>query len=138
LAEHEEATRIVARLGRLPLAIDQAGAYLYTTQMPLANYSQLLHHTRIKSTLSQKPPSSVWQYEESVFTTWNLSYEEIKKRKPKAAELLTLCSFLSNVEIQPEMLERGLSTVDPKGKTARSNQIKKTAYFVVQLFLSMT
>lgn len=107
------------RLGRLPLAIDMAGAYLHTMRKPLASYLPLLHHTSIKGTLSKKPPASVWQYGKSVFSTWEMSIEEIQTKHPKAAELLTLCSFLSNGEIQTELLERGLSIVDPQGKYCR-------------------
>jgi hypothetical protein len=82
---------------------------------PLASYLPLLHHTKIKATLSRKPPAAVWGYEESVFSTWEMSFSEIQKRNPMAAEILTLCSFFSHVEIQPEMLERGLKVIDPEG-----------------------
>lgn len=84
-------------------------------QKPLATYLPLLA-SRIKETLSQRPgPRSVWQYEETVFSTWELSFREIQSRDSNAAEIMTLCSFLSSVEIQPELLERGLANVDPKG-----------------------
>lgn len=117
----------------MPLAIDQAGAYLHTMQKQLASYLPLLHHTHIKETLSRKPPSSVWHYEESVFSTWELSFQEIQGKHPKAAELLTLCSFLSNGEIQPDMLERGLSIMDPQGKDCswKADTGKEKAYLAL-------
>lgn len=84
-------------------------------QKPLATYLPSLDLS-IKETLSQRPgPRSVWQYEETVFSAWELTFREIQSRDLKAAEVMTLCSFLSNVEIQPELLERGLGIVDPKG-----------------------
>lgn len=49
---------------------------------------------------------------------------EIQGRNPMAAELLTLCSFFSNVEIQPEMLERGLKIVDPEGTTSHEAEME--------------
>lgn len=132
LIEYDEASRIVERLGRLPLATDLAGAYLHTTRTPLASYLPLLHHNSIKGTLSQMPPSSVWQYEESVFTTWELSFQDIQKKHPKATELLTLYSFLSNVEIQLEMLERGLGVVDPQGKRLKRRAELGTKMLMLQ------
>jgi hypothetical protein len=114
--EHRDARAIVRRLGYLPLAIDQAGSYVHALSKPLASYLELLHRSCIKDTLSRKPGPAVWQYEDSVFTTWEVSFDEIQKRDPKAAEILTLCAFISNDEIQPEMLERGLGVVDPNGK----------------------
>ena len=113
--DHKEAKNIVKRLGYLPLAIDQAGAFLYTREKPLRTYLPSFESS-IKRVLSQKPgPRSVWPYDETVFSTWELNFREIKTRNPKAAEIIILCSFLSNVEIQPDFIERGLRVVDPEG-----------------------
>ncbi|KAK4895529.1 hypothetical protein LTR27_006311 [Elasticomyces elasticus] len=114
--ERYHAEEIGLTLGHLPLALDQAGAYMFTTQTPFEEYLQLLDDSRIKATLSHKPPSSVWQYSKSVFTTWELSFKTIEESNPQSAELLLLCSFFSNTEIYPDMLEKGLRVVDPKGK----------------------
>jgi hypothetical protein len=117
--EHRDARAIVRRLGYLPLAIAQAGAYLSALPKSLAGYLDLLDRTRIEDTLSRKPGPTDWHYQDSVFTTWEASFEEIRKRDPKAAEILTLCAFVSNDRIQPEMLERGLRVVDPSGTNSK-------------------
>lgn len=114
-AELDDARALVRKLGHLPLAIDQAGAYLHTMRKPLVSYLPLLQPNKIKATLSRKPPSAVWSYEESVFTTWEVSFLEIQKRNPASAEILTICSFFSNVELQQEMLERGFKVAGPEG-----------------------
>jgi hypothetical protein len=85
-------------------------------QIGLAQYRPLLDQSRIKITLSQPPLKSVHEYSESVFSTWELSFQEIQKTKPQSAKILTLCSFISNTEIYPDMLERGLAVVDPDRK----------------------
>lgn len=87
------------KLGCLPLAIDQAGSYLFMLQKPLHTFLQLFEEN-FNKTLSKKPPSAVWQYgEETAVTTWEISFEAIQKKDPQAAELLLLCSFLFNDDI---------------------------------------
>jgi hypothetical protein len=67
--DYKEAKQIVEKLGHLPLAIDQAGSYLYRLSKPLHAFLPLFE-VNFKSTLSKKPPSAVWQYgEETVLTT---------------------------------------------------------------------
>lgn len=108
------------RLGCLPLAIDQAGAYLHTTRVRLSNYLPLLQPERIRDTLSYRPPAAVWEYSESVFSTWELSFSEIRSSREESAELLSLCSFYSNVDIDPDMLERGWPSLGhEEGKGSR-------------------
>ncbi|CZT01127.1 uncharacterized protein RCO7_02774 [Rhynchosporium graminicola] len=110
-AELEQAREPVERLCRLPLAIDQAGAYLQVMRRPVSNYLPLLHPNKMKDTLSRKPPSAVWSYEESDFTTWEVSFLEIQRTNARSADILTLCSFFSCAEIQPQMLEKGLEAI---------------------------
>lgn len=107
-------------------------------QKPLTNYLPLLHHTKIRQTLGRKPPAAVWAYEESVFSTWEVYFLEIQENNPMAAELLTLCSFLSNAEIQTEMFERGLKIVDPEGMIRRGVYGQLANKFVIQLLRLMT
>lgn len=42
-----------------------------------------------------------------MFTTWEISFQAIKAENEAAADLLLLCSFLSNEDIWEEMLRRG-------------------------------
>ncbi|CAM1509404.1 Fc.00g031430.m01.CDS01 [Cosmosporella sp. VM-42] len=106
--ETEEAVKIVNRLGHLPLAIHQAGTYLHATRMSLSKYVALLRPEKIRNVLSYKPPAAVWDYSESVFSTWELSFTEVRGQDEAAAELLALCSFYSNECIGIDMLQRGL------------------------------
>lgn len=104
------------RLGYLPLAIDQAGAYLSKLSKPLHSFLPLFD-ANFKSTLSKKPPSSVWQYgERTVVTTWEISFEAIQKEDHQAAELLLMCSFLFNKDINTEFLFCGLPEIFKEGE----------------------
>ena len=106
--DYEDAKKIVHILGNLPLAIDQAGAYLNKLAKPLASFVPLFEAS-FNSTLSKKPPVALWQYgERTVVTTWEISFEAIQSEDPEAAQIFLLCSFLSNDDIDPGFLSRGL------------------------------
>ncbi|KAJ7660453.1 hypothetical protein B0H17DRAFT_954183, partial [Mycena rosella] len=81
--------RIVQKLCCLPLAVSQAGAYISSSRA-LQPYLELYESTtqRIRL-LNQMPTQS--DYEWSVYTTWQISFEKLSKQ---SAELLQLCSFI--------------------------------------------
>ncbi|OCL01786.1 hypothetical protein AOQ84DRAFT_206150 [Glonium stellatum] len=106
--DYEEAKHIVENLGYLPLAIHQAGSYMFMLQKPLRAFVPLFEEN-FNRTLSKKLPPALWQYgQDTVVTTWEISFEAIRKRDPVAAFLLLLCSFLSNNEISVDFLRRGM------------------------------
>jgi hypothetical protein len=79
-------------------------------QKPLRSFLPLFEQS-FNRTLSKKPPSALWQYgEETVVTTWEISFKAIQERDPQAADLLLLCSFLANDDIGIDFLCRGLPT----------------------------
>jgi hypothetical protein len=78
---------IVHKLGFLPLAIDQAGAYISSLKLPLDRFLQQ-YHKRHAVVLKHTP--TLWQYRRklgdgndetllSVFTTWELSFEHLRR-----------------------------------------------------------
>ncbi|KAK1453484.1 hypothetical protein CMEL01_05143 [Colletotrichum melonis] len=91
--DEEEAARHVAhKLGYLPLALDQAGAYITGQSIDFAEYMDLyrVSHDQL---LRHKPPRAVWSYEQTVFTTWEISFHAVATRNPVAARLLDLAAF---------------------------------------------
>ncbi|KAJ0334291.1 hypothetical protein COL5a_000339 [Colletotrichum fioriniae] len=91
--DEEEAARHVAyKLGYLPLALDQAGAYITGQSIDFAEYMDLyrVSHDQL---LRHKPPRAVWSYEQTVFTTWEISFHAVAARNPVAARLLDLAAF---------------------------------------------
>ena len=99
-AEHSDAVAIVKKVGALPLALDQAGSYVNTMQIPFSEYLLRFEGTFAKVT-KKKPPTAVWQYrDDTVFTTWEVSFNALG---PAAQELLLLFGFLDNESI-PEVL----------------------------------
>lgn len=101
------AKKITEELGGLPLALDQAGAYIEETQCGLLRYLQL-YQTR-HSLLLQRRGGAVPDHPESVATTWSLSFEQIEQRSHVAADLLRLCAFLHYDAIPEEIITHGAS-----------------------------
>jgi hypothetical protein len=58
-----------------------------------------------------------FDYPESVATTWALSFENIEKANPAAAELLRFCAFLYPDQIPEEMFSKGAQTPVPLKST---------------------
>jgi tetratricopeptide (TPR) repeat protein len=84
-----DAERVAEKLGDLPLAIEQAGAWLAATGMPVAQYLDLLD-TQLTRILKENPP---FGYQYPAAATWRLSLDRLRERMPAAAKLLELCAF---------------------------------------------
>lgn len=103
--EREEVSAIVLALGRFPLAIDQAGAYLEETGCSLADYLQIYRKHQYE--LLARRGKQAHGYPDSVATTWSLAFEQIERSDPAAAELLRLCAFVAPDHIPEELLTEG-------------------------------
>jgi hypothetical protein len=91
-----EADRVADKLGDLPLAIEQAAAWLTLTAMPVDQYLDLLDTPQVIRILSENQPPS---YPRSAVATWLLSLRRLRDHSPAAAGLLEICSFLAPEEI---------------------------------------
>jgi hypothetical protein len=89
-------------------------------QKPLRAFLPLFEES-FNKTLSKKPPAAVWQYgEETVATTWEISFKAIQERDPLAADLLLRCSFLASDNISIDLICRGLPTQFAEGQSSKS------------------
>jgi len=95
-----DAKRVADALGHLPLAIEQASAWLEQTGMPARTYVEQLA-TQATRTLALNQPAD---YPVPVVATWNLSFERLKERSPAAVRLLQLCAFFSPGPISMTLL----------------------------------
>lgn len=106
--EHvNEAGNIVITLDSLPLALDQAGAYIEETQCSLSHYLTL-YQTHRKKLLARRGIESS-NYPLTVETTWSLSFQKVKQANPAAAELLRACAFLAPDAIPEELISNAAS-----------------------------
>jgi tetratricopeptide (TPR) repeat protein len=111
LKEQELALQMNQELGGLPLALDQAGAYLEESGMNLAAYWQMYHQHR--ADLFKQRGGLVADHPEPVATTWSLSFHKVQKTNPAAAEILRLCAYLAPDTIAEEILTAGSSFLGP-------------------------
>ncbi|KAJ6547814.1 hypothetical protein DFH09DRAFT_1505800 [Mycena vulgaris] len=97
----ELATDIVKALYYLPLAIIQAGAFILKSGA-LFSYLKLYSENQAQL-LSEQPDQSHDDYAWTVYTTWQISFEQLSK---PAATLLQLCSFLHHKGISEDIFSR--------------------------------
>ena len=74
-----KASKIVKELFFLPLAIDQAGAYIASGATTIEEYLEKYSEHR-KTLLSHSEFTGTSKYNRTVYETWELSYKEIQKR----------------------------------------------------------
>jgi TIR domain/NB-ARC domain len=91
--EQRLARELTEELGGLPLALDQAGAYLEATGTSLDEYLHIYQTHR--QTLLNERRSLVEDHPEPVATTWSLAFERVEEKNPAAADLLRLCAYLA-------------------------------------------
>lgn len=97
------ALQIVEELGGLPLALDQAGAYMEESAYHLKGYLKL--YQRQRTALLKRRGGLATDHPEPVATTWALSFERVEQADPLAAELLRFCAFLDPDAIPEELLQ---------------------------------
>jgi tetratricopeptide (TPR) repeat protein len=105
--ERELALQISQKLGGLPLALDQAGAYLEETGTDLAGYWYLYQQHR--TDLLRERRGLVADHPSPVATTWLLSFQKVEEKNPAAADLLRVCAYLAPDAIPEEILTAGAS-----------------------------
>ncbi|KAJ6517581.1 hypothetical protein DFH09DRAFT_1287762 [Mycena vulgaris] len=94
------ATRIVKVLCYLPLAIIQAGAFI-SQSGNLDSYLDLYEQNQTRL-LSQKPTQAHDNYAWTVYTTWQISFDQLSQN---AQTFLQLCSFLHYQGISEEIFK---------------------------------
>ncbi len=94
-----QAKAIVDLLDGFPLALDQAGAYIEETTCSLSDY--LDRYTTQRAILLNNRGTVSSHHPASVTTTLSLSFQQVERIFPPAAELLRLCAFL-HAEAIPE------------------------------------
>jgi TIR domain len=97
------AGNLAEALGDLPLALEQAAAYISKSGMPFSHYLEMFQKHR-KKILELGEPTA---YPDTVATAWEISFRKVQKDSPPGADLLKLCSFLAPDEIPKSLLLGG-------------------------------
>jgi tetratricopeptide (TPR) repeat protein len=91
------------KLGDLPLALDQAGATLYESGMPVVDYVQLLDR-EIVQIMSE---GRSLDYPLSVAATYTISLSNARQQLSEAQELLRCCSYFGPDAIPRDVFHSG-------------------------------
>jgi tetratricopeptide (TPR) repeat protein len=103
--DSSDAEAIVKELDCLPLAIDQAGAYIEETQCSLSAY--LPAYQTQRRHLLQRRGTFPADHPEPVTTTWSLSFQKVEAVSPASVDLLRFCAFLDPDAIPEEIFTEG-------------------------------
>ncbi|KAL8942220.1 MAG: hypothetical protein Q9211_001487, partial [Gyalolechia sp. 1 TL-2023] len=97
--------KLVQRLGKLPLALVQAGTYMRETKTGCSTYLDLYEKSWIQ--LAAETPR-LRDYENgSIQTTWMISYNRIRDSNPTAGKLLQLWAYLDRQDVWYELFLPG-------------------------------
>ncbi|MER5889257.1 FxSxx-COOH system tetratricopeptide repeat protein [Streptomyces sp. NPDC001941] len=97
---HTDADQVADAVGDLPLAVEQAAAWIAETATPVAAYLEQLELQAPRALALNQPAG----YPEPVAATWNVSIERLKERSPAAVRLLQLCAFFAPEPISANLL----------------------------------
>ena len=100
----QAAKKLAKTLGYLPLALEQAAAYIRENSISLDQYqtlfqkyhAQLLQHSHLAT-----------EYPDTVATTWELSFQKVQEASPVAVDFLNFCAFLASDAIFLDMITKG-------------------------------
>lgn len=95
----------------LPLALEQAGAYIEITGRSVSGYLDLYRKYRPEIHMHQHGP--VLTYRSPVAFAWNIARETVQQENPAAMELLHLCAFLAPNAIPYDLFTRGARLLGP-------------------------
>lgn len=101
------AQQIVQQFGCLPLAIDQAGAYIKARHKSLSTFKELC--TQRQSDILRFKPR-IAEYDRTVFTTWDMNFEQVENSSNDARRLMLLFCYLDAANVREAMLDRACSS----------------------------
>ena len=117
--ERVQAETIVSEMGGLPLALDQAGAYIEENKCTLAAYLDA-YKRRQADMLRQRGRHSD-DHPDPVATTWSLNFEQVERNRPIAADLMRFCAFLAPDDIPEQLIIDGANELSPLLKSIASD-----------------
>jgi tetratricopeptide (TPR) repeat protein len=117
--EQDIAREIVKLMDGLPLALDQAGAYLEETECGLRGYLRLYRDQGVKLLIDRGVLET--DHPDPVATTWSLSFKNVEQANPAAAELLRFCAFLAPDAIPEELFTESAAGLGPILEPVASN-----------------
>ncbi|QPC63176.1 hypothetical protein HYE67_005407 [Fusarium culmorum] len=102
LKEDPAAVHLAEKLDGLPLALATAGAYLDQVAMSCAEYLELYQESWGR--LLKSSPQVLSYEDRAMYSTWNISYQNVEKRSKSSAMLLKLWAYFDHDDLWYELL----------------------------------
>ncbi len=128
------AREIVAAMDGLPLALDQAGAYIEETKCILSDYLHLFQSSRLRL-LDERDNHA--DHPSSVTRTFALAFAQLQKNNPAAAELLKVCAFLAPDAIPETFFIEGATHLGPTFEALAADPLQFNAAIKALLTYSL-
>ena len=111
---------VAERLGWLPLALEQAAAYIIEMGCTFAEYLQSFENN-CEEALQFPPvagretitPEAEAQWK-TVYTTWRMNFDQVEKESKAARDLLYCCTFFDPDRIPLDILRKGAEDLGPE------------------------
>ena len=111
LAQQKAAKELSQELGFLPLALEQASAYIAAKHTLFEDYLSAYREFRIRLLERSKPETG--SYPHGVETTWTQNFEKVERISQASGDVLRLSAFLSPERIPEELLFEGAGELGP-------------------------
>ncbi len=111
-AEYAAAEKLVEAMGGVPLAIDQAGAYIEETGCSVSTYLQRYEQQHARLLDRRGVPGG--DHPHSVTATFLLASKRIEREQSAAADLLHVCVLLHAEAIPEELFLAGAAHLGPE------------------------
>ena len=115
-----EAISLAKELGALPLALEQAAAYICASPMGMSFKDYLDYYQKVKMDFLKKNPITSpgtveAEHRLSVHSTWNINFKCLKEKSAAAALLMQIVSVVDRPEIPFCFINPGLPEVAQEG-----------------------
>ncbi|XP_078373399.1 uncharacterized protein LOC144657003 [Oculina patagonica] len=111
-----DAILLAKELGSLPLALEQAAAYISALPIPCSFKAYLEKYRAVKLRLLQQQPATALsveaQHRLSVHTTWEMNFEILTETSPAAATMMCIAAFLESDNIPITVINPGFPGLD--------------------------
>jgi transcriptional regulator with XRE-family HTH domain/Tfp pilus assembly protein PilF len=123
--DRKEALALSQLLGGLPLALEQARAYIEATGCGLAGYRRLFEEFRKEILQSVIKGSRLnREYQDSVATTWLISFRRVEQQFAVASDLLRLCAYFAPEAIPDAIVLKGAGKLDSGLRQLAKNSLQ--------------
>jgi hypothetical protein len=107
LDDASDIDQLLSILAYLPLAIVQATAFINNNETSISDYVSLFQHAGAEIELFSEQfedPSRYREIESTIAKTWHISFDQIRKQDPLAAEYLSFMACIDRINIPQSLL----------------------------------